>query len=108
MPTYGLTDNDNIVITREVARISGRNRKFVDVSGYYGLTFATCVVADPESKGGSEATVRVAKDARAVRVHHVQRVVRTDVSGRLAVRGLRDRAVVPGGREGDLRAIWGP
>lgn len=25
----------------------------------YGLTIATCVVADPESKGGSEATVRI-------------------------------------------------
>jgi hypothetical protein len=33
----------------------------VDVSRYYGVTIATCVPADPESKGGSEATVRVAK-----------------------------------------------
>ena len=28
---------------------------------HYGLTVASCVVADPESKGGSEATVRVAE-----------------------------------------------
>jgi hypothetical protein len=33
----------------------------VAVSRHYGLTIATCVPADPQSKGGSEATVRVAK-----------------------------------------------
>ncbi len=33
----------------------------VAVSGHYGVTVATCVPTDPESKGGSEATVRVAK-----------------------------------------------
>jgi hypothetical protein len=38
-----------------------RNQTPVDVSRYYGVTIATCVPADPESKGGSEATVRVAK-----------------------------------------------
>ncbi|MBV9949358.1 MAG: hypothetical protein JOZ69_21115, partial [Myxococcales bacterium] len=31
------------------------------VARHYGLTIATCVPADPQSKGGSEATVRVAK-----------------------------------------------
>jgi hypothetical protein len=33
----------------------------VAAAAHYGVTVATCVVADPESKGGSEATVRVAK-----------------------------------------------
>jgi hypothetical protein len=33
----------------------------VSVGRHYGLTVATCVPADPQSKGGSEATVRVAK-----------------------------------------------
>lgn len=28
---------------------------------YYGVGIHTCVVADPESKGGTEATVRIAK-----------------------------------------------
>ena len=28
---------------------------------HYGVTIATCVPSDPESKGGSEATVRIAK-----------------------------------------------
>jgi hypothetical protein len=33
----------------------------VAAARHYGLSIATCVVADPESKGGSEATVRIAK-----------------------------------------------
>ena len=33
----------------------------VSVGRHCGLTIATCVPADPQSKGGSEATVRVAK-----------------------------------------------
>jgi hypothetical protein len=33
----------------------------VQVARHYGLTIATCVPADPESKGGSEATVKIAK-----------------------------------------------
>src|SRR5256885_8498664 len=32
----------------------------VEVSHHYGLTLASCVPADPQSKGGSEATVRIA------------------------------------------------
>ena len=31
------------------------------VAAHYGVTIATCVRADPESKGGSEATVKLAK-----------------------------------------------
>ncbi|MBA3281220.1 MAG: hypothetical protein H0U29_03220 [Acidimicrobiia bacterium] len=33
----------------------------VKVGHHYGATIATCVPADPESKGGSEATVHIAK-----------------------------------------------
>jgi hypothetical protein len=32
----------------------------VEVGRYSGLTFASCVVADPQSKGGSESTARMA------------------------------------------------
>jgi len=60
-PTYALTDNEKTVTTTHVARIAIRNADMVSASRHYGLTIATCVVADPESKGGSEATVRVAK-----------------------------------------------
>ncbi len=38
-----------------------RNPQIVAVARHYGLSIATCVPADPQSKGGSEATVRIAK-----------------------------------------------
>jgi len=41
--------------------VAVRNPQIVSVGRHYGLTVATCVPADPESKGGSEATVRVAR-----------------------------------------------
>jgi len=60
-PTYVLTDNEKTVTDRHIAGIAVRNRTAVDVSRYYGVTIATCVPFDPETKGGSEAAVRVAK-----------------------------------------------
>ena len=57
-PTYALTDNEKTVTTVHVARIDP-GAAMVAAAGHYGLTIATCVVADPESKGGSEATVRI-------------------------------------------------
>ena len=61
VPTYALTDNERTVTDRHVAGIAVRNKTMVDVSAWYGLTVATCVPYDPESKGGSESSVRVAK-----------------------------------------------
>jgi len=60
-PTYALTDNERTVTDRHIAGIAVRNRVAVDVSRYYGITIATCVPADPESKGGSESSVKIAK-----------------------------------------------
>lgn len=60
-PTYWLTDNERTVSVDHVAGIAIRNPKLVAAAGHYGITIATCVPADPESKGGSEATVRIAK-----------------------------------------------
>jgi len=60
-PTYALTDNERTVSVDQVCGIAVRNPQIVSVGRHYGLTIATCVPADPESKGGSEATVRVAK-----------------------------------------------
>lgn len=60
-PTYWLTDNERTVSIDHVAGMAVRNPKLVAAAGHYGITIATCVPADPESKGGSEATVRVAK-----------------------------------------------
>jgi hypothetical protein len=60
-PTYALTDNEKTVSVDHVCGIAVRNPQVVSVGRHYGLTIATCVPADPQSKGGSEATVRVAK-----------------------------------------------
>jgi hypothetical protein len=59
-PTYALTDNEKPVTVTHVARIAVRHPTLVGASRHYGLTIATCVPADPQSKGGSEATVRIA------------------------------------------------
>jgi len=56
-----LTDNDKTVTVEHVCGIAVRNPTIVEVSRHYGLTIATCEPADPQSKGGSEATVKTAK-----------------------------------------------
>jgi transposase len=61
VPTYALSDNERTVTTDIVARIPVRHPELVSMGRHYGLSIATCVVADPESKGGSEATVRIAE-----------------------------------------------
>src|SRR5579875_403549 len=60
-PTYLLTDNEKTVTDRHIARLAVRNPKIVSAAVYYGVSVRTCVPADPESKGGSESTVRLAK-----------------------------------------------
>jgi hypothetical protein len=60
-PTYWLTDNERTVTMDHVAGVPVRHPAMVAIGGHYGITVATCVPADPESKGGSEATVRIAK-----------------------------------------------
>jgi transposase len=61
VPTYLLTDNERTVTMDHVAGIAVRHPQMIALGGHYGVTVATCVPADPESKGGSEATVRIAK-----------------------------------------------
>ena len=61
VPTYALTDNEKTVTVEHVCGIAVRNPTIVEVSRHYGLMIATCEPADPQSKGGSEAAVRVAK-----------------------------------------------
>jgi transposase len=60
-PTYALTDNEKTVSVDHIAGIAVRNAQIVSVARHYGLSIETCVPADPQSKGGSEATVRIAK-----------------------------------------------
>jgi hypothetical protein len=60
-PTYVLTDNERTVTIDHVCGIAVRNPRIVAAARHYGFTVQTCVPADPQSKGGSEATVRVAQ-----------------------------------------------
>ena len=60
-PTYLLTGNEKTVTVEHVAGMPVRNPAAVTFARHYGLTIATCVPADPASKGGSESSVRVAK-----------------------------------------------
>lgn len=61
VPTYGLTDNEKTVTVEHVAGIPVRHPMVVAAGRHYGIQLHTCVPFDPESKGGSEATVRIAK-----------------------------------------------
>ena len=61
VPTYALTDNEKTVTVEHVCGIAVRNATIVEVSRHYGLTIQTCEPADSQSKGGSEATVKIAK-----------------------------------------------
>lgn len=60
-PTYALTDNEKTVTTDVVAGLPVRNPTLVEAARHYGVTVAPCAPADPETKGGVEATVRIAK-----------------------------------------------
>lgn len=61
VPTYALTDNEKTVTVEHVCGIAVRNPTIVEVSRHYGLTIQTCVPRDPQSKGGSENTVKLAQ-----------------------------------------------
>jgi hypothetical protein len=61
VPTYGLTDNEKTVTSEHVAGIPVRNTRMLGFARHYGLTIATCMSADPASKGGSENAVKIAK-----------------------------------------------
>jgi len=56
-----MTDNEKTVTVEHVAGVPVRHPQIVAVGRHYGMTVHTCVPYDPETKGGSEATVRVAK-----------------------------------------------
>lgn len=60
-PTYLLSDNAKTVTVEHVAGIPVRHPEMVAVGRHYGCKVESCVAYDPESKGGVEATVRVAK-----------------------------------------------
>jgi hypothetical protein len=60
-PAFVLTDNEKTVTVEHFAGVAVRHPDIVRTGRHYGLTVHTCVPFDPESKGGAEATVRIAK-----------------------------------------------
>ena len=60
-PTYLLSDNAKTVTVDHVAGVPIRHPEMVAVGRHYGCKVESCIAYDPESKGGVEATVRVAK-----------------------------------------------
>jgi transposase len=61
IPSYVLTDNEKTVTAEHIAGVPVRHPDMAAAGRHYGTTIASCVQSDPESKGGSEATVRIAK-----------------------------------------------
>ena len=90
-PTYALTDNEKTVSVDHVCGIAVRNPLIVEVGRHYGLTIATCVPADPESKGGSEATVKVAKADLVPTDHNLRDEYRGLRCARARVRAVHGR-----------------
>jgi transposase len=60
-PTYLLTDNPKTVTVEHIAGVPVRHPQVVAAGRHYGCQVLTCVPYDPESKGGAEASVRIAK-----------------------------------------------
>ena len=61
VPTYVLTDNEKTVTVEHIAGVPVRNREVVSYGRHYGATVLTCEPADPASKSGVEAAVKVSK-----------------------------------------------
>jgi len=61
VPTYVLTDNEKTVTVEHIAGIPVRNPQLVALAEHYSMSVHTCVPADPASKGGTEASVKISK-----------------------------------------------
>ncbi|QIS23414.1 IS21 family transposase [Nocardia terpenica] len=60
-PTYLLTDNAKTVTMDRIAGLPVRHPEMVAAGRHYGCKVETCEPFDPESKGGAEHTVKIAK-----------------------------------------------
>lgn len=61
VPKYVLTDNAKTVSIDHVAGVAVCHPEIVAAARHYGTQVHTCIPFDPESKGGTESTVRLAK-----------------------------------------------
>ncbi len=60
-PTYLLTDNERTISIDRIAGVAVRHPEIVAAGRHYGCQVLACVPFDPESKGGAESTVKLAK-----------------------------------------------
>lgn len=60
-PTYLLSDNAKTVTVEHIAGMAVRHPMMVAAGRHYGCKVESCEPFDPESKGGVEATVKIAK-----------------------------------------------
>lgn len=60
-PTYLLTDNAKTVTVEHIAGVAVRHPEIVAAGRHYGCKVETCRPYDPQSKGGAESTVKIAK-----------------------------------------------
>ena len=60
-PAHWLTDNQKAVTPGRIASLPIKHPQIVRFARHYGTTMELCELFDPQSKGGSEATVRLAK-----------------------------------------------
>jgi transposase len=116
-PAYLLTDNARTVTVEHVAGIPVRHPDMVALGRHYGATVATCRPFDPESKGGTEATVKIAKAdlvpalvnlAAAYASFGELEEACTAWCGRVNARMHRESAAVPGQRLAAERAHLHP
>lgn len=56
-----MIDNAKTMSVDHVATIAVRNLQIGEVGRHYGMTIRTCVPVNLQAKGGSVATVRIAK-----------------------------------------------
>lgn len=61
VPTFVLSDNAKTITLEHVAGIPVRHPQMVELGRHYGASVESCVPFDPETKGGVEATVKIAK-----------------------------------------------
>jgi transposase len=116
-PTYLLTDNAKTVTLDHIAGVPVRHPDMVALGRHYGCKVETCIPYDPESKGGVEATVKIAKadlvpaDANLLAAYvsfgeleEACRAFCARVNGRVH----RETAAVPAGRLGAERELLHP
>jgi transposase len=95
VPTYVLTDNEKTVTVEHIAGVPVRNAEAVSFGRHYGTTVLTCAPADPASKGGVEAAVKISKSRPGADRHKPPQRLRLFRRPRAGVRGVHGHGQPP-------------